>query len=172
MIRNPIRPASLRRRARTLAALALPATAALFASGCGSDWKAATVPATGKVTINGQPPAGLLVQLYPAGGKPVDARNSRPWGKVGPDGSYALSAYEDREGIPAGDYAVTLTWPADDSFGAPDRLGHRYDKPDASPWKVSVKPGEANTLPPIELAGVKVADKPRAKAQDKAVFAP
>ncbi|WP_435017903.1 hypothetical protein TA3x_005525 [Tundrisphaera sp. TA3] len=157
---------------RFLAVAALGATAACFAPGCGGDWKAATVPATGRVTVNGKPASGLLVQLHPIGTQ-VDARNSRPWGKVQDDGTFSLSAYEDREGVPPGDYAVTLIWPVDSSvMGSPDRLGRRYDKADRSKWKVSIKPGEDNALPPIDLTDVAVQEKPKISAFDKQVLMP
>ena len=158
------------RKAHPLA-FALLASTIVINPGCGGDWKAATVPATGKVAINGQPPKGLLVQLHPIGA-PVDARNSRAWGKVGEDGTYSLSAYEDREGVPPGEYAVTLVWPADSAvLGSPDRLGHRFDKPESSRWKFTIKSGEDNILPPIELTDVAIRAKPRATSVEK-VFRP
>jgi hypothetical protein len=155
-----------------LAALALAMAAGLAFPGCGGDWKADTAPASGRVTINGKPAAGLIVELHPTG-PPVDARNSRSWGKVQEDGSFTLSAYEDRDGVPPGEYAITLTWPVDSSvFGSPDRLGRRYDKPEKSEWKASIKTGGPNVLPPIELTNVAVNDKPRQAAPSKEFQAP
>jgi len=44
--------------------------------GCDEDWQAKTVPATGRVTINGQPPEGAIVHLYPVDEK-ADIRTTR-----------------------------------------------------------------------------------------------
>lgn len=133
------------------AALSAPTLA-----GCGEDWQADTYPATGRISINGKPPAGALVQLFPTGATKPDERNSRPWGLVQEDGSYTLSTYDGAPGAPAGDYLLTLTWPPDASIPSmADRLKSKYARPDQSQWKVTVKKGE-NVLPPVELTNVDV----------------
>jgi hypothetical protein len=142
------------RPARALAAAVLAAACL----GCGESWEAATYPASGRVTINGEPPAGALVQLCPTGAK-VDERDSRPWGVVKEDGSYTLATYDGGAGAPAGEYMFTITWPP--SVKVPsmaDRLGHRYSKPDQSRWKMTIKPGE-NALPDVEMTNVVVNSK-------------
>lgn len=139
---NPRRPSGL-----ILIVLAAPLTL-----GCGQDWKADTHPASGRVSIDGQAAAGVLVQLHPVGNGP-DERNSRPWALVQGDGTFTLSTYQSGDGAPAGEYAVTLTWPDDPSVPSmTDRLGSRYAEPARSPWKVAIREGE-NTLEPIEIPG-------------------
>ncbi|RUL83183.1 hypothetical protein [Tautonia sociabilis] len=119
-------------------------------AGCGESWEAETYPASGRLTINGDPAEGALVQLH-AIGEPPDERNSRPWGKVRSDGTYTLSTYRNEDGAPAGEYALTITWPPDSSVPSlDDRLGFTYSDPGRSKWKVTIEEGE-NELPPITL---------------------
>ena len=151
-------PATRIRLAPLLALAVLPALA-----GCREDWQAATYPATGRLTINGQPAAGALVQLV-AGGAGPDVRNSRPWGVVAADGTFALSTYEGEAGAPPGDYRLTITWPVDASvLGSPDRLKGKYAAAETSPYPVTIR-AEATAIPPIELTKVVVAANPRPSA--------
>ena len=130
--------------------------ACCLASGCGESWQADTHPASGRISINGKPPAGALVQLVPAEGIKPDERNSRPWGLVKGDGTFILSTYDGKPGVPVGEYRLTITWPPDASRPSMmDRLKSRYARPEQSPRKVTIKPGD-NVLPPIDLAGVDV----------------
>ena len=139
-------------------ALLLIATATL--AGCGEDWQAKTYPAAGRLTINGQPAQGALVQLIPRGAAP-DERNSRPWGMVGADGTFQLSTYEPGDGSPPGDYGLTIAWPVDASkLGSPDRLAGKYAQGNPALPAVTLK-AEPNQIPPIELTGIKLVDRPR-----------
>lgn len=89
------------------------ACGALFLAGCGGEaWHAETYPASGKVLINGEPAADVVVELRAVGEQP-DSRGSRPWGIVQPDVTFLLTTYENGDGAPPGDYAVTLRWPSD-----------------------------------------------------------
>jgi len=127
--------------------------------GCDEDWQAKTVPATGRVTINGQPPEGAIVHLYPVDEK-ADIRNSRPWGIVQEDGTYRLSTYERDDGAPPGTYKFTIKWPFDYTKpSTADRLNHRFDSPEESQWTVTVEPDKTE-LEPIALTGVQIADQP------------
>lgn len=132
--------------------------------GCGGeDWQAATHPAQGRITINGEPPAGAVIELHSTGEQP-DVRNSRPWAVVQEDGSYTLSTYETGDGAPVGDYAVTVRWPPDVSQPSlADRLSGAYATPDRSRWTVTIAEGQ-NDLPPIEITGAKVLSKEQAQS--------
>ena len=135
-------------------------------TGCGEDWQAQTFPVSGRLTINGQPATGALVQLVATGAQP-DVRNSRPWGVVGPDGAFHLATYEPGSGAPAGDYGLTITWPVDSSvLGSPDRLQGKYADPATYRQPVTIK-GGPTAIPPIELTRVIVAQNPRAAAAVK-----
>ncbi|MBW3595795.1 MAG: hypothetical protein KY475_00810 [Planctomycetes bacterium] len=145
-----------RRHSHASFVLLLATTTALACVGCGGeDWQAETYPAHGRITINGQPPVGAVVELHSTGEQP-DVRNSRPWAIVQEDGAYTLSTYEKGDGAPAGDYAVVLRWPPDVTQPSlADRLGGAYAVPERSQWNVMIGEGE-NELPPIEITGAKV----------------
>lgn len=130
--------------------------------GCGGeDWQAQTHPAHGRITINGEPPQGAVVELHSAG-EQADVRNSRPWAVVQEDGSYTLTTYATGDGAPAGDYVLTIKWPPDVSKPSlADRLGNAYSNPERSQWKATVSEGE-NELPPVEITGAKVLSKEQA----------
>lgn len=134
--------------ARSISALAI--FIAATCSGCDDGWKASTYPATGSLLINGEPAENALVQLI-SDGTEVDVRNSRPWAIVQPDGSFILSTYARGDGAPAGDYRVIITWPPNPHvMSRADRLGHRFDEPDESQWRVTINE-ENNVLEPIRL---------------------
>ncbi|WP_422927705.1 hypothetical protein [Singulisphaera sp. PoT] len=133
-------------------------------AGCGNDWQVGTHPATGRVTINGEPPVGALVQLFPTAETKTDERKSRPWGLVGNDGGFSLSTYVAGDGAPAGEYAFTITWPPDASKPSmTDRLKFKYSKPEGSKWTFTIKPG-TNALPPVEIENAVVELAPKSKS--------
>lgn len=139
----------------------------LALAGCGGEaWQAETHPASGRVSVNGEPPVGALVHLYPAA-ESVDKRNSRPWGKVQEDGTFTLSTYKPADGAPVGEYIFTIVWP-DEPLKPTlfDRLGHKYAKPEQSQWRLVVEEGE-NEFPPIEMQRVKVTMEPPKNASPK-----
>ena len=51
-----------------------------------------------------------------------------PWR---PTGSYSLSTYDENDGVPAGDYFVTVTWGVDGRDDE-DKLRGRYAEPGRS----------------------------------------
>jgi len=136
----------------------------LLLQGCrGEDWQASTYPAQGRITINGKPPEGAVVELHSRGEEKPDVRNSRPWGIVQSDGTYSLSTYEKSDGAPPGEYAVTIRWPPDVSQPSfADRLGGAYSTTRKSKWSVTIEEGE-NELPPIEITGARVQSKEHAR---------
>ena len=127
--------------------------------GCGSGTPVPVYPTTGRLLINGAPPAGAIVGLHPANGD-FDERGSRPAGKVQDDGSFVLATYGVEDGVPEGDYVVTVFWPANPEGPdpGPDRLSGRYAAPKASPLRITVHEGD-NELEPIELDNVRVMKK-------------
>lgn len=153
-------------RPRSVLAWRLPAAAAsllVLAAGCGGeDWQAETVPTTGRITINGQPPEGAVVELH-ARGRARDVRNSRPWAIVQDDGTFTLTTYETGDGAPPGDYVVTVKWPPDVTQPSlADRLGGAYARPETSQWSVTVS-DEPTELPPLVIDGARVASKEDAR---------
>lgn len=79
-----------------------------------------------------------------------------PHGEVDADGRFRIGTYDTADGAPAGEYAVTITWPetkADPGGGevtTGDRLGGRYSDPAKSKWKVQIRDG-TNELEPFRL---------------------
>lgn len=70
--------------------------------GCGPR-RPATVPVTGRITLDGKPVAGAAVMFEPEGGG-VPAR-----GSTGPDGTYTLTTFERDDGAIAGRHRVGVT---------------------------------------------------------------
>ncbi|WP_020468061.1 hypothetical protein [Zavarzinella formosa] len=126
------------------------ATVALALAGCtGGDGK--YVPVIGKLQVGGQPAEGAQVTLVPTNASIIDPM-SRPTGLVEADGSYKLSTYDPSrrktyDGVPPGEYKVTIAWlpplhvgeKADQKKRPIDKLGGRYIDPAKSPYPVVVK---------------------------------
>jgi hypothetical protein len=148
--------------------VALAALTTALCQGCGGEqWQAETYPASGRITINGEPPEGAVVELHATDEGP-DVRNSRPWAVVEEDGTFTLSTYERGDGAPPGEYAVTVKWPPDVSQPSlADRLAGAYARPEQSRWEVTISEGE-NQLPPIEITGATVQSKEGARPPRRA----
>ena len=146
---------------RTTDRLRLLALAAVVGAGGSGAGRTPAHPAGGTVTAGGRPAVGVVVTLIPA----VDRNpplTSYPRGEVGADGRYALTTYSPGDGAPAGEYKVTLRWPAalagkekalaaaQGEGGEADRLKGRFTDPKSSPWAATVRPGD-NTLDPIAI---------------------
>jgi len=158
----------------SLGLLAIPA--------CGSsEFLHAVHPASGLVTYQGKPVDRATVTFHPASPEAVAV----PKGKEGPEvaspttqtdaeGKYTMSTYLADDGLPAGDYKVTVVWApqilavgtgeelsdddkASGEFGPvrrnqrdKDKLGGKYANPATTTLKATVEPGKANVFP-LEL---------------------
>src|SRR5262245_31329915 len=99
---------------------ALLAVLSLWAAGCGG--KKAVVPVEGRVLYKGQAPAaGALVVFHPVGGQAAPGA-ARPTAAVKEDGSFRPTTYEPEDGLPEGEYHVTIIWP---EAVKPSALGDR-----------------------------------------------
>lgn len=147
------------RRLTSPAVLAL-----LIAAGCGgrdAEYRFDVHPVSGTVQYQGKPLPGAIVRFHakdpakvtvPAGqeGPPVMLTT-----ETNPDGTFTMSTYVADDGIPAGDYTVTVAiglqeeTSVEDSDG-PQRAprkpapGRQYRDPATSPLTATVKPGEPN----------------------------
>jgi hypothetical protein len=79
-------------------------------AGCGG----ASLPQVkGKVFFKDEPAVGAMVIFHPVADKSYNA--VKPYGTVEADGTFRLTTRDPslgvRDGIPAGDYAVTVYWP-------------------------------------------------------------
>ena len=84
-------------------------TAALLLAGCReSTDRIQTFPARGQVLWEGQPLAGALVVLHPqstSAPAPLPAR-----AETDAQGNFILGTYDSEDGVPAGDYVITVHW--------------------------------------------------------------
>jgi hypothetical protein len=129
--------------------------AALAFTGCGSgEPRVPVVAVTGKISFLGQAPAGAQVVLHPVATS--GESNVVPSATVKEDGTFEISAYDQGDGAPPGDYIATVEWFRLVSTGeggggrGPNVLPAAYAHPTTSPIRVTVKP-EATELPPIEI---------------------
>lgn len=140
--------------------------AASLGVGCADDdGRLETYPVQGQVIINGQPAAGCTVAFVP--NDPKLRGQIMPGGKADETGSFSLTTYETDDGAPAGEYGVTIRWPAQKTWPGkaremaidpvepigPDKLQGRLSSPQKSGLTVTVKE-EENILPPFEFSDV------------------
>lgn len=136
----------------------LAAATVLLAAGCGAKSVSPGPPAFpvhGKVIYKGKSAAGFRVVLHPL--TQQSGPSFAPSAITDEKGEFRLGSYQDGDGAPEGEYAVTFEWPqavpGPDPGDAPqqvDRLGGKWNHPEASRFKVKVAPGE-NELKPFEL---------------------
>jgi Prokaryotic lipoprotein-attachment site len=138
-----------------LRAFMLALAASVLLTGCGRSGpqRVATHQAKGRVTYAGHPAAGAFVVLHaknqPEPGAPT------PTATVQPDGTFALTTYDAGDGVPEGDYVVTLQWrktvkSGSDYLLGPNLLPAKYGRPETSDIVVHVAAGQAE-IPPIAL---------------------
>ena len=129
------------------------AAAALLTGSCQSGRKA-VYPVHGRVIdARGKGAAGAVVVLHPvdAGDKDAD----RPVGKTDEDGRFTLTTYNEGDGAPAGEYRITITWPAPrksplDPEGG-DQLHGKLADSKSSTIRFTVTKGADNEVPDIRL---------------------
>lgn len=133
--------------------LAFVLIGSLLALGCGNG-KPAVVPATGKVIFaRSKPAVGALVVFHPS---PEQEKviGGKPFGKVGPDGTFKLTTYNEDDGAPEGDYGVTVDWrggatskfslSGEGGGGSRSLLKPTYGDPRQPTLKATVKKGAPN----------------------------
>lgn len=140
----------------------------LFCGGCSDDGRLETYPVLGQVIVNGEPAAGCTVTYVPRESKLRGL--IMPGGKTDEEGRFELTTYESKDGAPAGQYDVTLRWPATQWPGRaaamqrsadpvpprrPDLLMGQFRSPEKSPITVTVTEG-TNELEPFRLDNVRL----------------
>jgi hypothetical protein len=121
--------------------------------GCGKQSaRAPVVPVHGRVLWQGKPLAHALVVLHPQNKAELGAL--RPVAHADDGGSFELTTYEDGDGAPVGDYAVTVEWRrlarAEDKDPPRNELPNRYSRPDSTPLHLTIDKGTSE-LPALEL---------------------
>ncbi len=128
--------------------------AALVLWGCSSETGAIpTFPVQGQVRFQGQAAPGAFVVFHPL--DPSAQQDVRPTGQAGPDGTFRLTTFDDHDGAPEGDYAVTIEWYKLVGKGAdiqrgPNVVPAKYGKPETTPLRFSVRQGK-NDLGPLQI---------------------
>jgi hypothetical protein len=146
-------------RSQAAFCLVLAAVACVFVVACTSSDgrpRMKCYPAKGKLLVKSQPAAGAIVALQPQGGNPEEWWSGFPRGHVEADGTFHLETYADKDGAPAGEYIVTVTWPdaaavaGNEEASAPDKLGGRYADAATSKLKAKIDAGPTE-IPPIQI---------------------
>ena len=128
---------------------------ALLSVGCGKSGPK-LIPATGSVTVKGQPAGGVFILFHPS-----DIKQATASAVTEADGTFKLSS-NGEPGILEGKYQVTLTWPdpskkpteAQIMMGTaepgPDLLKGKYATKTASTLSAEITANSVK-LPPFEL---------------------
>jgi hypothetical protein len=107
----------------------------------------------GKVLVGDTPAGGAFVLFVPVN-EPAQNPEPRPRATAEDDGSFTLSTYSDKDGAPAGDYIVLVTWPGkvlpDGREEPEDKLFGRYNNAARPALKATVVAGK-NDLPTFQL---------------------
>ncbi len=112
-----------------------------------------TFPVTGTITIDGKPGVRLQVKCHSTAG--FDTANptvSAAFTEA--DGKFAISTYEKGDGIPAGEYTLTVEWGTFNAISmsySGDKLYGKYADPETSEIKFTVEPGVPTDPLTIEL---------------------
>jgi hypothetical protein len=121
----------------------------LFLTGCGDD-QPNTIRVSTKVLVNQQPAEGAQVTLHPVEADWKSKFPHRPFGIVKSDGTIEFSTFQPNDGVPEGEYVVTLNW-ASEKNRDNDRLGGAHQNPTrTNPIKVKVDSKDPE-LQPIEV---------------------
>ncbi len=136
----------------------IPITICIISS---CSWKSDRFPVNhveGSVFAAGKAAVGAKLFFHPAA-DPGAQRALRPFAEVEADGTFEVNTYLAGDGAPAGDYVVTIYWPAPrppasgkfaDESQPPDRLKDLYSNPSTSKLRAHIARGD-NTLPPFQL---------------------
>lgn len=118
-----------------------------------------TIPVIGRITVDGQPPGSPLQIVCHPEGEMDKEHPSVTQAISADDGSFALSTYETGDGVPPGQYLLTIQWQQFSTFsmsyGGPDKLNNRYDDPATSEYKIAVESGQE----PIDLGTLELTTK-------------
>ncbi|WP_373653144.1 hypothetical protein [Schlesneria sp. DSM 10557] len=115
-----------------------------------------TSKVTGRLVIDGDEPGSQVkIDCVPISEVDTDpAHFSVSSTMTQPDGSFEISTYQSGDGVPDGDYVLTITWGTlnlmSRSYGGPDKLKGRYSDPKKSEIKFTVE-GSPVDLGDIEL---------------------
>ena len=113
-----------------------------------------TYPVTAKLLVGNEPPAGAIVVLHPQGQTPSET--DRPVARVAPDGSLRVTTFDEDDGAPEGEYALTVEWRKlvtrdGESLPGPNVVADEYATPERTPIRITVRPDGPNDQGEIRL---------------------
>lgn len=118
-------------------------------------FRKAVIPVKGRITVDGKAPATPIKIECQNTGTLDNVHPTVSWCMTGDNGSFALSTYENGDGVPEGEYALTFLWGEMNlvsmSYGGKDKLNKKYTKPADSPAKFTAKEGTPVDLGEIAL---------------------
>lgn len=85
-------------------------TAIVSLCGCGSKQRLQVAPVRGQVLYDGHGVAGATVIFHPQGNVPEEAKKMRPYAFADAEGRFELKTYVDGDGVPPGDYRVSIAF--------------------------------------------------------------
>ncbi|MFT3880323.1 MAG: hypothetical protein QM703_11765 [Gemmatales bacterium] len=109
-------------------------------------------PASGKVLLDNRPVPEAQLTFHPQ----QSAMELLPTAVTRDDGQFQATTWADKDGIPVGDYVVTIVWKQlvlqgeEKVRNGPNQLPAIYADPKKSPLRCTIKEG-ANKLPTFEL---------------------
>jgi hypothetical protein len=114
---------------------------------------------TGTITVDGAPQAGIEIGCVPIGTFSYGDLSAKALhGITNEKGEFALGTYDLSDGIPAGEYSLTFSWPLvtlikqDDAKRAKsDRLKGKYSTAKKSPKKIKVEEGKPLQVDALDL---------------------
>lgn len=127
----------------TLVVLGVATAVSAGCSGNSGPPRKSTVKVKGILEVNGQPPMSpMQIECHNAAG--MDTQMPSVSQSISePEGTFEISTYEKGDGIPAGDYTLTVTWRVFNTmsmmYSGEDRLNGKYSDPKTSTIKFTVK---------------------------------
>lgn len=136
---------------RTL--LLLTCVLAICLCGCDEDDYAEVPvqPVTGKLLVKDRPAYGAYIVFHPSDSVGL-TKGNKPFARASEDGSFTVTTYTSGDGVPQGDFKVTVIWPGNpEARGpSPDRLKGRYATPERSGLDVRIN-ADTKELPTWDL---------------------
>jgi len=107
------------------------------------------VPVSGRVTVNGEAGAWMLIRLKSENTK-LAGQDRQPVASADERGYFQLSSFSGKDGAVPGDYVATFFWPTNPQSLGRDRLQGRFNNPAKSEFRVTIEEG-ATVLPTFDL---------------------
>jgi hypothetical protein len=121
--------------------------------GCGDGLnRKAVFPVTGRILVDGEPVDQLAIKCFSTGGiDKEDPTISSTFTDA--QGNFKISTYEEGDGVPEGEYILTVRWGQLNAFSMSydgDKFDGKYDQENSN-IKFTVTAGQPTDLGEIEL---------------------